>query len=611
VPSDSALTTLDPSPGAPPEIDPEPIVSAWLGDFASALASGDPGAVSALFVADGWWRDLLAVTWDLRTAHGADQIRALVDATPPPSRVTSIDRDGPATLVSPPGQAAWIQSFFRFETAIARGRGVVRLRSDDQAMWSGWTVFTSMQELKGYEEPSGPRRPGTDGESPWRSRTWLDGRIRGVAYTDREPRVLIVGGGHSGLALAARLGQLDVDTLVVERNPRIGDNWRRRYRSLVLHDPVWYDHLPYVPFPLTWPIFTPKDKLGDWLEHYASIMELNIWTDTELVDSHYDEAEHRWTITTDGPNGKARVVRPTHVVLATGAAGDPRLPTIPGAAEFRGTIVHSSAYEGGTDATGIRSLVVGAGNSGHDIAQDLFEHGADVTLLQRSGTAVMSAAKGLPVFFGGLYAEDGPPVEDADLLSASLPHRLAAEFAKDTTRVIAELDRDLLDGLAAAGFRVDFGDDGSGMFMKFLERGGGYYLDVGCSSLIAQGDVMVKHGVEIAELTETTVVFADGTETHADLVVFATGYDDMRSTARRLLGDAVAERCGPVWGLDEEGELRGVWRRSGHPGLWFMAGNLALSRMYSRHLALQIKAIEAGLLAQQPPESRALSHPGE
>jgi putative flavoprotein involved in K+ transport len=260
--------------------------------------------------------------------------------------------------------------------------------------------------------------------------------------------------------------------------------------------------------------------------------------------------------------------------------------------------MHSSAYDGRTDVSGIRSLVVGVGNSGHDIAQDLFERGADVTLLQRSGTAVMSAAKGLPVFFGGLYAEDGPPVEDADLLSASFPHRLASEFAKETTRMIAELDRDLLTGLAAAGFVVDFGDDGSGMFMKFLERGGGYYLDVGCSTLIARGDVKLKQGVDIERLTATSVVFADGTDLPAELVVYATGYDDMRSTARRLLGEAVAARCGPVWGLDDEGELRGVWRGSGHPRLWFMAGNLALSRMYSQHLALRIKAVEEGLLAE-------------
>jgi putative flavoprotein involved in K+ transport len=263
--------------------------------------------------------------------------------------------------------------------------------------------------------------------------------------------------------------------------------------------------------------------------------------------------------------------------------------------DFRGTISHSSRHPGGPEFAGKRAVVVGACNSGHDIAQDLYEHGADVTMVQRSSTYVMSSEHGIPTLFAGLYEEGGPPTEDADLLFAAFPYPLLRELHKPATQALAELDRETLDGLERAGFKTDMGYDGSGLLTKYLTRGGGYYIDVGCSRLIAEGKVKIKQGVEIERFTETGLRFADGTTLDADVVVLATGYDDMRETARRLLGDEVADRCTPVWGLDEEGELRTIWRDSGHPGLWFMGGNLHLARFYSRYLALRLKARQEGL----------------
>lgn len=146
---------------------------------------------------------------------------------------------------------------------------------------------------------------------------------------------------------------------------------------------------------------------------------------------------------------------------------------------------------------------------------------------------------------------------------------------------------------------MDYGDDGSGLFLKYLRRGGGYYIDVGCSALIASGEVAVKQGVEIERFTPTGVVFTDGTSMDVDVVVLATGFQNMRESARALIGDEVADNCTDVWGLDDEGELRTIWRRSGQPGFWFMGGNLHQSRHYSKFLALQIKAIEEGLVAAQ------------
>lgn len=579
-----------------PSLDSSPRTEAagWLEQLAEALAAGDAGAAASLFAEDGWWRDLLALDWDLHTAHGHEQIAAMLSARLGEAGIAGLALDGEPTLVEPDPETRWIEAMFEFRTAVGRGRGVFRLVPDGER-WRAWTLLTALHELDGAEEPRGPHRPtgvvhGAQGEEG----TWLARRERERAFADRDPEVLVIGAGQGGLSIAARLGQLGVDTLVIEQNPRVGDNWRNRYESLVLHDPVWADHLPFIDFPDTWPIYTPKDKLGDWFESYADSMELNVWTETQLLRGSYDEEEGRWSARIVGPGGE-RDLRPRHVVLATGALGEPYKPDLPGAETFEGTLLHSSEHAGAAGWEGAKALVIGACNSGLDIAQDFEAHGAQVTVVQRSSTYVMTSANGIPIIFGGLYYEGGPPTEEADLIAASYPLPVLLEFAKAQTAAIAELDRELLDGLARAGFETDMGDDGGGLMARALNRGGGYYIDVGCAQLIADGKVAVHQGAGVERITPAGVLLSDGVELEADVIVLATGYANMRETARRLFGDAVADRCNPVWGIDEEGELNTVWRPSGHPHFWFMGGSLQLARVYSRYLALQIRAELSGL----------------
>jgi cation diffusion facilitator CzcD-associated flavoprotein CzcO len=572
---------------------PEAIAAGWLAEFGAALQAGDAAAAGAMIQPDGWWRDLLSFTWDLRTAQGTEAIAALLDAR----LAATAPRDfvlGRVDLVDGAG-GTWVQAFFTFDTALATARGLVRLVPATDGTWRAWTVLTAMEALNGVEEPRGAQRPHGTVHGKHRGRqNWLDERARRRAYRDSEPQVVIVGAGQGGLSLAARLGQAGIDTLIVERNERIGDSWRKRYHSLVLHDPVWYDHMPYLDFPDNWPVFTPKDKLANWFELYAEAMELNVWTSTELGEVTYDEGTSSWSVTVTR-DGESRTLHPHHLVQATGISGLPRVPAFEGVDDFEGEVYHSSAYDGGLDMTGRRALVVGACNSGHDIAQELNEMGAAVTILQRSSTYVMSSEHGLAIQFKGVYEEGGPPVDDADLISASIPYALAAQLNVVSTRAIAELDAEMLAGLTAAGFKLDAGEDGSGLFLKYLRRGGGYYIDVGASALIASGEIGIKQGVEIERFTPHGVRYSDGSEADYDLVVLATGYTNMRDRARQLFGDAVADRCGDVWGLDDEGELRTIWRPSGHPGFWFMGGNMHQARHYSKFLALQIAAEEHGV----------------
>jgi len=582
------------------------VVDHWLLEFTDAVNRRVPAAIGNLFLTDSWWRDLLSMSWDFRALHGVDAIAGLLAGLPNDQRYTALRRSysTPPRLLPPDPHSDGtdtLQAFLDFETNLGTGRGLVRLRREQDDSWKAWTLFTGLQTIHGREQARGVRRPvkapepgalpdGSDGN-------WLDWRQRSQEFSDKEPQVLIVGAGQCGLAVAANLNLSAVDTLVIETNPRVGDNWRNRYRSLVLHDPIWADHLPYLPFPDSWPVRTPKDKLGDWLEFYASAMDLNVWTGAELVASAYDDTSNQWTVRVRQATGTERTLHPAHIVLATGVHGEPYVPEFKGTDIFTGKAIHSSRYADGFGRAGQRAIIVGAGNSAHDIAEDLYRNGVDVTLVQRSSTYVMSQEVGLAVQFGALYHEGGAPVEDADLMLTSFPIPLALERAVHQTKKIAELDHDLLAGLERVGYSLDFGINGAGQLSKaFSARGpGSYYLDVGCCQLIIDGKIRVVH-TEVEHLTSTGVAFADGSSATADLIVFATGYKNMRETARRLLGDDVASRCKPVWGLDEEGEVSSMWRGSGHPGLWFMGGPLYAARIYSRYLALQVQAAVDGLL---------------
>ena len=584
------------------------IAGTWLQAWAATVQRQGASDASRLFTEDGYWRDLVSFTWDVRTFRGRPQIEAgfeeyagtvgaeafrLQDGT----EVAVVERDG----------IACVEAFFVFETAAARGRGHLRLVRDEAEpkAWRAWTLLTTAQELKGFEERTGHRRP-RGNEHPRGKENWLDRRTDESRFGDGDPDVLIIGAGQAGLSLAARLGLVGVRALVIDRNERVGDNWRHRYHSLALHNELWTCHLPYIPYPPSWPAYIPKDMLATWFEFYAQAMELNVWTGTELLESAFDEGDKRWTARLRREDGTVRTLRPRHVVLATGVTGVPKMPHLAGAEHFRGEIVHSGSCRVDASIAGKRVLVVGAGNSAHDIAQELHEHGADVTMLQRSPTTIVSVEPSAKLVFHP-WREGGPPTEDVDIVSASVPFPLLTEFHKTLTKQFEELDADLLRSLERVGFLLDSGEDGSGFYLKYLRYGGGYYLNVGASDLVAAGDIAVKSGVGVAHLTQDEAVFTDGSSMTVDMVVLATGYENMQESVRALLGDEVADQVGPAWGFDEGGELRNMWKRTAQEGFWLMGGSFAQCRIYSRYLALQIKAAEEGLLPERAADQATVS----
>jgi cation diffusion facilitator CzcD-associated flavoprotein CzcO len=569
----------------------------WLVQFEAALADGDDAALKGLFHTESYWRDVLALSWNLQTLNGADailkELPALARRAAPKNFATDPDRAAPRRVTR--AGTSSIEAIFKFETSVGRGHGILRLIPDaaDGNGPKAWTLLTTLEELKGFEEEQGNTRPrGKAYSRDFRGPNWLDLRKASNEYADRDPTVLVVGGGQAGLAIAARLKQLKIDTLIVDREARVGDNWRRRYHALTLHNQVQVNHMPYMPFPPNWPVYIPKDKLANWFEAYVDAMELNFWTGTEFVSGAYDEAHGHWNVELRR-DGATRKMQPRHIVMATGVSGIPNLPDIPNLKNFTSAIVHSSRYDDGENFGGKRALVIGTGNSGHDIAQDLYSSGAEVTLVQRSPTLITNIEPSAQLAYS---AYDEGTLEDNDLIATSMPLKLARRSHQMITEQSKKLDGPLLEALARIGFKLDYGEDETGWQFKYLTRGGGYYFNVGCADLVASGAIRLKQFSDIETFVAAGAKMKSGETLPADLIVLATGYRPQEELVRKLFGDAITQRVGPIWGFGDGQELRNMYMRTPQAGLYFIAGSLAQCRINSRYLALQIKAIEEGLL---------------
>jgi cation diffusion facilitator CzcD-associated flavoprotein CzcO len=577
------------------------ILEPWLTEFAEALEARDVDRLEQMFEADGHWKDILTFTWEHRTFSGRPQIRAALAATlasAAPTRLRLAKDRTPPRLVKRSGKAV-IEAYLNFDTKVGHGTAFVRLLVDSKAPTSPrmWLLLTTLQALRDFEERIGDRRPsGDEYAMNAHGRSWRQDQETRYAFVDRDPEVLVVGAGQAGLTIAARMGQLGIDTLVVEKSARVGDVWRDRYESLTLHNEITANHLPYVPFPETWPLWLTKDHVAIWLETYGQTMGLNVWTGTALTGAKYDGPGRKWMATLRSADGTERTLSCRHIILALGVSGGlPSIPRLPGDTMFAGDVLHSSAFKDGANYKGKRVIVVGTGNSGHDVAQDLVVKGANkVWMLQRGPCCVISLEPGAAMVYR-IYGE-GLPTEDVDLMNAAIPYPILEDTFRFITRRAAELDKDLLDGLGKAGFKTYFGRDGTGFQMMFMRGEGGYYIDVGCSKLIANGTIGVIQAQDMVGLVKDGLQMKDGRVVNCDAVILATGFQNMQEQIRLLLGEQIADRVGPVWGFDEHFQMRNMWRRTTQSGLWITGGSLLDSRLYSRFLALEIKADLLGIL---------------
>jgi putative flavoprotein involved in K+ transport len=581
----------------------------WLSAFGNLLKARDYDRIAGMMHADCYWRDLLTFSWDFRTLHGADAIKSWLVGTFDRVGAQGFCLEGEPTIGAIGDHPKTLEFFFRFETQIALGRGYVRLVGDITATGTPkvFTVLTAMGDLKKFPEPLGRNRPREDLRVTSRNlENWLDRRQAAREFRDHDPDVIVIGAGQSGLMAAARLGQRNINTLVVDRLERVGDVWRKRYRSLTLHNEICMNHFAYMPFPDTWPVYIPKDKLADWLEYYAESMELNVWTRTSFLGGKYDSSERRWTVRLKLADGSIRTMRPRHVIMAVGVSGIPNLPDLKGAEDFEGVVLHSSGQSDDLDVKDKRVLVVGVGTSGHDIAQDMHLRGADVTMLQRSSITVVSLEPSSVRAYELYRKNEGiRPLADTDFMIAAVPYDLLRRIHGPLSRQMAEEDRELLDGLRKVGFLLDNGEDDTGYFLKLLRYQAGYYLNVGASDLIIEGKIKLKAGVEIARLAKRQVIFTDGSSLGVDVLVLATGYQPLQEAVRAMFGEDVADRVGPIWGIGPDGELQNMYARTAQAGFYVAGGGFPAARVYSHYTALLIKADLEGLL---PPPAPSRQH---
>ena len=570
-------------------------VEKWLETFTQALENGQSNDLRHCFSDNAHWRDLLAFTWSIVPFEGQDAIcRGLIEfqSNTKASHFSLAENRTPPRKISRLGEDV-IEGIFTFETALGRGEGVVRLLADEPS--KAWIFLTTLFELRGFEEKQGARRPSGEAYSRnFGGSNWLDQRELARAFQDRDPQVLVIGGGQAGLAVAARLGQLDIDALVIDKHERIGDNWRKRYHSLALHNQIHVNHLPYMPFPPTWPKYIPKDMLANWFEAYSEALQINYWSSSEFVVGKYDDDKNRWEAVIKQKDGTNRTLYPSHVIFANGVSGIPYIPKLPGLVNFKGSVVHSHSFTHGAEWAGKQVLVLGTGNSGHDVAQDLHSHGVETTIMQRGSTTVVSIDPSAKLNYA-LY-DEGPPIEDCDLIASVATYPLVVKGYQMAVKKMAELDKELIAALIQRGFKYDLGEDQTGHQMKYRRRGGGYYLDAGCSQLIINEEISLLQFDNMDEFIETGMRLKNGEKKQYDAVILATGYYTQKELVKRLLGNQVAENIGEVWGIGEDGEMANMWKETSQKGLWFMAGSLAQCRIYSKYLALQIKAIEEKLV---------------
>ncbi|KAL5485448.1 hypothetical protein ACEPAI_8090 [Sanghuangporus weigelae] len=576
------------------EVDAKSVAEEWLSAFASSLSPGSSGGISSLFTSGGYLRDSLVFTWDCRTIHGGNSIQDFVSTNLPDLAFHNFQLDAGSPHLAPvldksdPSIEA-IKAFFVFETERALCRGAVSLiqaqGSGESSSWKALSVFTAVADWKGYEEA--PYLDVQNGAEDNR----FEHRLQKRVAADPGPTVLIVGAGQSGLQLAARLRQSGISCLLLEKEPRVGDNWRKRYPSLKLHVPQVHSQLLYQPYPSNYPEYIPKDLVADWLEAYALVQKLHVWTSSTLESApSYDSTARTWTVGVI-KNGQRIILHPRHLVMALGPLGEGIIPEVKGRDIFEGSQTHSEHFPGGREYTNKRVLVFGAGNSASDICVDLVQNGAkSVTLFQRSPTCVYSG-KYIRSLVNAFFP-DNVPIDVTDFKMDTMPVKPTIEFFRAQQKVAREYDKEMLNGLEAAGLKLWDGPSGAGYLELGLTRGG--VFDSGFASLVSDGAIKFKTETDIDRLTEKSIVFSDGSELEVDAIVYATGYRSVRDKYKRILGEQFVNKTPEVWNLDEEGEIRGAYRPAGHPGFWYAVGDFSFSRRNSKRLALLIRAFELG-----------------
>ncbi|GKT84338.1 endoribonuclease L-PSP [Colletotrichum tofieldiae] len=584
----SWIPTIPPFEGEA-TLDAAAIAADFLARFSSAVGEGDWGAFGALFAEQCFWRDSLTLTFDKRTLHTRDSVveawRTLAGSRRPSA--FSKEKDEHMTM-----DAAWVRMgptlgtldvpfTFRTEAPGSKCIGQAKLIPTPE----GGGRFTSS-----------PPPWWSSRRSPLRGRPEAQGlpRLRDGAVLD----AVVVGGSCNGIANAIRLDAGGADVVVFDTEARAGGNWStKRYEGVMLHHPAFMIQLPRFPVPKEgYPNYLSGSDLTRYVSSAVEELRLPFFGGVEVTGNVWDEGRKLWGVTVrDVLTGEVAKLEARNLVLSTGfifGHEDPKVPALEGRELFRGPVQHTTEFRNPEGYRGKRVLVVGSGNSAHDVAGRLAldPEVTSVTLLQRSATSSRCGTAGTcPSTRRTL------PRGDAG--------RGAAGRVEGGHGGHHRGDGGEVQGARGVGYLVDRAP--CLMTRLFEDKGRSFYVDhpktfdlvFGGKIKIARGEArgFVEEGVVVVdrETGEERVVEADG-------VVLATGYDVVDlprkyketgfvdgSTADKLVNIS-------MFGVDREGEVPGLTTFSGHPNLYFSGVGILNCRTSARFTAIQVLADVTG-----------------
>ncbi|PNS16688.1 hypothetical protein CAC42_4652 [Sphaceloma murrayae] len=533
------------------------------------------------------WRDFLSLTDYFRTLSSAKTIGnsySKLAAERHAGEFKPLEKYNSTIRLG--NTVSWIDIGFAFKThgkLTGNNAGVASVVPDrgHPLGWKIWMLRTWLENFEGHGHPD-EYQPSFQNGVP----------LQGARSHTEHPTydAIIVGAGQAGLSCAGRLKVLGCSYVVMEKNDHVGENWTKRYDSLRWHTSKEYGNLP---FDRT---FLPDDDymlttkmIGSGFERWVKRFDIDVRLRTRVQTATWNDQARRWTVITDGPDGQQSMYA-RNLVLACGAyANAPVSPVWPNRELFKGTAMHSIDYKSAKPWAGKRGVVIGTANTGHDVADDMFQAGFEsVTMVQRGRTFVFPA-EWLHAAQDRTYNMD-MSAADADRLGVTYPNKIMREMTN--WHVFKSIDEspDRFDALERAGFKLDRKGD---IYDNLYNRFGGHYVDIGTSARISNGEIKMV-GEAVKEWTANGLRFEDGTEIEADLVVLCTGFEhDFRKVARGIIGDA-ADEMDDCFGIDGEGEVRGAFKFAGHPGLIYTGGDIRQCRWFGRFIALQIQAEKLG-----------------
>ncbi|KAH8809404.1 hypothetical protein F5884DRAFT_706884 [Xylogone sp. PMI_703] len=568
----------------------------------TALATNNAEMLeSCFFSGQAYWKDILALTYHLRTFTTPFAIAAsLLETKTLRGCIHGFELEGKAQFVPATPVLQFIDFRLAFKTsspaATCSGRILLlpveskeQENGDGILAWKIWILSTKLENLDLHPENEALL------QSPKRQLDVLE-----TIETD----VFIVGGGNAAVTLAARLKALGVDSIMVDRNARVGDNWALRYDSMRFHVPTSFCELPYMRYgaELQTPHLLTKDDLAEQVRRYVTAFNLNTVNSVEIIQTT-QMPDKRWSIRFQTPLGICTAVA-KHLVQATGIGSQkPYLPPMADEKLYNGITMHSQQYRNANELKkqGASSvLVIGSANTAFDILEECHMVGLQTTMVARSATYICPLEYVLNKVSLGSY-DNG--VEASDALFLTLPSVVDGQLARDLFRHLASQEPNRYTALAEAGFPVfDSCDASAALLHNLIERAGGHYVDTGATALIVEGKAGIKAGVEPVGYTATGLLFTDGSTAEADAVIWCTGFadKDTRDTVAEILKAKLPVDA--TLGVDQEGEIRGMWKRHLRvDNYWVMGGYTQQHRWHSRTLALQIKAALEGVL---PPAYR-------